>query len=542
MRKALIKKQFSQLAKAVTLNPKTGARRKKGGVIGMTALFVMCWFSLVMAFFGMTAATSVFFEIGLGWFFFATMFLAALVVGILFSVATVVSTVYNAKDNELLLSMPIRPKDILFARLFEVWVLTVIFVSMVAVPTLFRWFMNENPGVLGGIFSVLLFFCVTLLSVALSGLLGWAVALIASKMRKAKNFMTVFLTLLFLTVYYVFYFRVNKILQDIVAAGPAIAAKMEGSWNPIWHIGLAAKGNVVSFLYIAAICVLTFVALYLFLSKSFLKIATANKGSEKRVYREKAAKASNHKQALFRKELQHFLGSPAYMLNAGLGIVLMVAGAVLLVIKRNAIRAMLLELIPQLGDITPYIPAVLAIGVALIAGLNDITAPSISIEAHNLWISKSMPITAREFFDAKITLHRVLTVIPALLVACAAWYVFGAPEGVYGGFGAKDFMMMVAFTVVYVEFQATAGIVSNLLIPNMTWTNETVAVKQGLSVLIIIFGSMILVGLLGLAFWLLRNVLTPDEFLTAAIVVLLFLTLMLRRWLYKGGAKRYELL
>ena len=56
MRKALIRKQLLQTIRAVTGNPKTGKRRKTGGIILMAFLFVMVWVSMVMAFFGMTEA------------------------------------------------------------------------------------------------------------------------------------------------------------------------------------------------------------------------------------------------------------------------------------------------------------------------------------------------------------------------------------------------------------------------------------------------------------------------------------------------------
>ncbi len=542
MRKALIHKQILQTLRSVTGNPKTGQRRKTGGIIGMAFLFVMVWFSLIMAFFGVTAAFSAFFDMGLGWFFFASMTLVTLAAGVLMTVFTVVTTVYQARDNELLLSLPIKPKDILFARLFQVWMLAMLFMTMTAVPTLVRWFINAKAGALGNLFAVLIMLLIPLLSVALASLIGWGVAWISSKVTRAKNFTTVFLTILFLVVYYVFYFRINTILRDVVANGPELAEKLSGSWNPLYRAGLAAYGDVPSFLLIAAICVGGFAVCYWLLSRNFAKIVTTKKGSEKRVYREKASQQTSRKNALYRKEMKHFLGSPAYMLNGGMGILFMIAGAVLLLIYRETIRGLVVSLdaqFPQIG-IAKFLPLAGAILIAFMSAANDITAPAISIEAHTLWLSKSMPITAREFLDAKLKLHRVLTFVPAILLSIAFFAVFAGGGNGLPGIDPKDFLLMIAFVLLFTEFMAELGLAANLLMPNLTWTNETVAVKQSYSALIAIFGGWIFVGLFGLAFWLLRTTLGPLEFLMAAIVFLTVLVILIRRWLYTRGAERLE--
>ena len=542
MRKALIRKQLLQTVRAVTGNPKTGKRRKTGGIILMAFLFVMVWFSMIMAFFGMTEAFAAFFDMGLGWFFFASMALVTLAAGVLMTIFTVISTVYQAKDNELLLSLPIRPKDILFARLFQVWMLAMLFMTMTAVPTLVRWFMRANAGALGNLFAVLIMLLIPLLSVSLASLVGWIVAWISSKLTKAKNFMTVFLTVLFLAAYYVFYFRINTILRDIVAQGPALAEKLSGSWNPLYRVGQAAYGDVLSFLLIAAICVGAFVICYALLSRNFAKIVTTKKSAEKRVYREKAAQQSSRRNALYRKEMKHFLGSPAYMLNGGMGILFMAAAAVLLLIYQETARSAVLTLdaqFPGIG-IAKFLPLAGALLIAFMAAANDITAPAISIEAHTLWLSKSMPITAREFLEAKLQLHRVLTYVPTILVAIVFFIVFAGGGNGLPGLDPKDFVLMLAFALLFAEFMGTFGLAANLLMPNMTWTNETVAVKQSYSALIALFGGWIFTGLLGLAFWLLRDTLGPVEFLMAGIVFLAVLVILIRRWLYTRGAKRYE--
>ena len=67
------------------------------------------------------------------------------------------------------------------------------------------------------------------------------------------------------------------------------------------------------------------------IARSFLKIATAT-GSVKKVrFEHRAVRAQSVQRALFGKELRRFTASPNYMLNCGLGILMLpVAGIVLL--------------------------------------------------------------------------------------------------------------------------------------------------------------------------------------------------------------------
>lgn len=530
MRKILLKRQMLQVAKTVTVNAKNGARRSTGGMVGMIALFGLCWVSLGFAFFGMTEGLSVLFDVGLGWYVFVLSVLVTLFLGVLGSVFTSMTTIFNARDNELLLSMPIEPKDILFARIFEVWLLCILFQSMAAIPAVIQWFRYGKPNALGGVFSVLIFLLISLLATSLACLVGWIVAMIAAKVKK-KNFMTVFFTVVFLTVYYVFYFRIQKILQKIVNESLTNQEAMLRSKNPLFLIGKAAQGDVLGFVIIAVICVLSFVILYRVLSANFLKLATTNRGTAKVEYKEKTAKMTNVRDALLRKELEHFKGSAAYMLNGGLGILVMLAGAVVLVIKKKAILAGLSTVLED-PAFTPFIPLAGAVVVCLAASMNDITAAGISIEAHTLWISKSLPITAYQFYEAKIRMHRLLTLIPAIVLLLAVFFTLEM--------SFPDFVMMAALVVIFIEFLATFGMVINILMPNMTWTNETAAVKQGIAVLVALFGGMIFAALIGLCGWLLHDKMEPSSMMSLFIAIFVIATVLLRKWLRTAGAKRYD--
>ena len=141
MTRILIKKQLREVAYFYIRDRKTGKRQSKGKTIGFIFLWILVFGSLGAAAFGLCDLFgSVFFDIGLDWFFFALMGLVAICVGVFGSVFSTYATLYKAKDNEALLSLPIDTKKILIARLTTTYLLGCIFSALFYIPTLIYYY------------------------------------------------------------------------------------------------------------------------------------------------------------------------------------------------------------------------------------------------------------------------------------------------------------------------------------------------------------------------------------------------------------------
>lgn len=71
-----------------------------------------------------------------------------------------------------------------------------------------------------------------------------------------------------------------------------------------------------------------------------LKLVTSSGKTAKTVYKEKMVKQQGTDRALLRREINHFLSSPSYMLNCSLGALFMIAVAVFSLIKANGLSAL----------------------------------------------------------------------------------------------------------------------------------------------------------------------------------------------------------
>ena len=176
MLKSLLKKQLMEVNTWLLQNKKTGKRRSNINITMLIVAYTVLFLCLGMIFFGtgyMLCEPLVF--AGLGWLYFSIMGLMAVMLGVFGSVFNTYATLYKAKDNELLLSMPIPPSRILAARLFGVWMWSLIYEAIVFVPALIVYWliMNWNGGLTltAVLFGILLFVLLSVFILTLSCIL-----------------------------------------------------------------------------------------------------------------------------------------------------------------------------------------------------------------------------------------------------------------------------------------------------------------------------------------------------------------------------------
>ena len=484
MLKALLKKQFLELHTFYFIDKKTGKKRSKGGIVGFVILFAFIFLSLAVAFAGMEflfAASLL--PSGLDWLYFSTIGILAIFFGTFGSVFNTYAGLYHAKDNELLLSMPITPSKILLVRMIGVYLMSLLYSAIVFVPGVIVYWIVKTPTFTTVLFPVLLVFIIALFVHVLTSALGWVVALIASKLKN-KAFVTVILSLALLAVYYVCYFKMNSILTYIVDHAENLGVVIRGYLFPIYHLGLAASGNALSMLIFSLIVGALFALTYFILSKSFVKIVTAKRGEEKKEYKEGKTKASGVGASLLGKELKRFTASPTYMLNCGLGLIIMIAASVFAVIKADAVRDMISQLDNSIPALSAFIPVAAAAAIMLVSSMNAISAPSVSLEGNTLWILQSLPVEAKKVMQAKQRLHIILNALPVFFSAVVLGIVIKA-----------DVPTVVSITLLSFAFtclSASFGLMLGIKKPTLEWTNETIPIKQSVPVTIALFGGWLL--------------------------------------------------
>lgn len=524
MTKALFKKQMMEVFSWLYKDRKSGKLRSAKGIAVYIILYLVLFGFLGSVFyFAADTLCQPLVKAEMGWLYWCIMGLISIFLGVFGSVFNTYSSLYQAKDNDLLLSLPLPPSRILAVRLFGVYAMGLMYELIVMVPTVIAWFLKAPFSVVGAVCVILIPFVLSVFVLVLSAVLGWVVALIAGRL-KHKNIITVFISLAFIAAYYYVYGKAYSILQMLLQNAEAVGEKMKSALYPLYQMGLAAEGNFLSMLIFTSIIGVLFLIVYLVLSRSFLKLATANRGTVKAKYKEGKQKVKSVDGALLQKELRRFLSSANYMLNCGLGIIFMPIAAVLLVWKAGPVQEFV-----SVPFIQKYIPLLALGAICLIATMNDMTAPSISLEGKNLWLVQSFPVSSKQVLTAKLKFHLLLTLIPAIpLIAVVEWLI--KPTPIFA-------VLIPVNTALFVSLMAGLGLAINLKMPNLNWTSEIVPIKQSMSVMIALFGGWAIVVAFAVLYVVLESVFNPWAYLVLVCGLLLVSNLILLRWIFTKGAK-----
>ncbi len=529
MLKLLVKKQLFEIFRSYFYDAKKNKARTKGATIGYIVMFVLLMVCLLGTMFGVLSNTMCgpLAEMGMDWLYFVIMGMMAVFLGAFGSVFNTYSGLYLAKDNDLLLSMPIPVRVIMTSRLLSVYLMGLMYSGVVILPAiLVYWFtVPVTAGrILGG---VVLLVDISLFVLTLSCALGWVVAKISLKLKR-KSFITVIVSLVFFGLYYFVCFRSQAMITDLLLNAENVGNKLKGIY-PLYLFGRVGCGDGVAMLIVSAVVIALLALVWYLIARSFLHIATASGNTAKTVYHEKAVKPVSADAALLRKELGRFSASPLYMLNCGLGTVFLVVLAALALIKGREVFLMMNALFAG-GE--GFVTVLAALCLCLLAGSNDISTPSVSLEGKSLWIAQSLPIDPWQALRAKLRMHLLITELPLVVCAVCVAAVSGA--------ALPEIVMMLVTPMVYVVLSAAFGLFMGLKRPNLNWTSEVAPIKQGLAVFLSMFGGWLVAVVLGFLYYALMARVGAVAFLLAVTALFAVLALVLVRWLKTSGAKIYQ--
>lgn len=470
-------------------------------------------------------------------FYFAAAGALTVLLCVFGSVFATQSELYNAKDNELLLAMPVSPRLILISRMLMLGIINYGLSLVVMLPALIVYLLSGTASIPGIVLFCVFFLILPLLSLAVSCLLGWLFALISSHMRH-KNLVTLVLSVSFLLLYIVGMSTFSTMMENVdpesLNIAPFVSAVTPYLLVFNW-MGEAMCGNILSAVLFLLFCALVCGGVMFFLSKSYIRIVTTNRGGVRVTYREKKSAQSSPMWALIKKELRRFTSSAAYMMNEGLGLVFAPIMAGVLLFKREDMLVLFEMGGTQLAEFTfllDLLPVLIGAALCFLSSMVIISAPSVSLEGKHVWIAQSMPIAPEMPLFAKVYTH-VLITTPFFFLASLLATVAIRPDFLSGvGLFLLPFFCNV--------FCAYLGVTFNILFPRLDWINETAAVKQGAAVVLTMFGMMLValilaIGMVALFLFGLPAFLVM--FLFSAF--LLAASLGLRAFLVRGGARRF---
>lgn len=523
----LLKKQLAEMYKSYFYDAKKGTLRSKGAVFLRFAGFALLIIGICGGIFGYLSymLCEPLCALGLGWMYFVIMGLISIALGSFGSVFNTFAGLYLAKDNDLLLSMPIPVSAIMASRLLGVYLMGLMYSGMVSLGAVIVYLIVFGfcfGALVGGLFFV---FFISIVVLILSCLLGWVVAKISVKLKN-KSLISVIVSLVALGLYYFFYFKVQKLLPELIYNASMYGQQVKAHAFFLYGFGRMAEGSWLAILVCMAVAGVAFALTWLILERSFVPVVTGGSGSGIGGFRsagfraggaasagrgtgvksqsvaERAAgegsfdgrgraavlagvKPKSVRGALLAREFARFKSSASYMLNCGLGTLVLVLLAGAMLVKSGYVKQVLEEMqVP--GDALMVLGAC---AICLVAATNDMATPSVSLEGSRLWIVQSLPVRAWDVLRAKLGVQILLTAPFAALCVVALSFALGL--------SVVEFFVALAFVEGFVFFMALLDLLLGLKLPNLSWTNELTPIKQSLAVFLALFGGWACIGAVG---------------------------------------------
>ncbi|MBO4887157.1 MAG: hypothetical protein J5589_02430 [Firmicutes bacterium] len=526
MLKFLIKKQLLEVFRGYFYDAKKNRMRSKVQVALWIVFFIVLMVGMMGGLFtamalslceGLNAA-------GVGWLYYTLMGFVAIVLGAFGSVFSTYSSLYLAKDNDLLLSLPIPVRTIIISRLITVFLMGAMYSAVATIPAVIVDWIITRAGVvriLGGLIWLLI---ITVIVMLLSVTLGWVVARISLKLKN-KSIVTTLIAIAFIGLYYYVYFQAIDLIRDLLANAASYGGRIKGAAYGIYLFGRTGEGDFTAIAIFLAVTAVLCVLIWRLLSRSFLKIATTKASAPRVRYQEKTHRARGPLAALVLKELGRFTSSSNYMLNCGLGVLLIPASGIFLLVKGGEIC----EVLDLVFTARPDTSALLILTmVFMLSIMIDNAAPAVSLEGKSIWIPQSLPVSPGTVLRAKMVSQLILSAPLMLFAAICGAVILKTSVAVR--------ILLVLMTLAFSVFSALFNTVIGTKLPVLTWTSELVPIKQTAAVAIALFGgwfaSILPVGL----YLLIGYQLGAALYLAIWTVLLCGIDLLLLRWMDSKGA------
>jgi ABC-2 type transport system permease protein len=274
-------------------------------------------------------------------------------------------------------------------------------------------------------------------------------------------------------------------MGELIQAGIALAEAFSRWIPPLYLLGTAIQyRSITAFLQYILWMVLPLAIVFGVLSLFFRKLMTKKEATIRVAYKGKVEKRKPLYMALVEREVRRLMSLPMVVLNTCLGAIAAVFLAGVIIVRRD----LFLTLLAEFGEIIDptMMHAAASVMLMFLTMANSLSASSLSLEGQQLWNLKSLPIRSKDILLSKALYAFTLAYAPTLLVVAVYMVSFSVPLKML-----PLFLLLPASAAV---FSSLLGVWLNVAFPKLEWSNETVAVKQGMSVFLHMMVSLALMA------------------------------------------------
>ncbi len=445
------------------------------------------------------------------------------------------TTIYKAggilfafRDYDLLMSLPLRSKTVVLSRICILYSMNILFTLVVMVPAGVVYAVMASPPLWYYLFFVLTLFLLPVVPVLVATVIGTLVTAATARFRH-KNALTLVFTMAVMVAVVFGSMNMGAAMENIADFGSALM-KIVDRVYPLTGVYTRAvcQGDLLSFALFVGISLVAMAVYVWVVGRKFGVLHSMLTGVGARSnYKLTRLKQGSPGAALCKKEIRRYFSSPVYVLNTGIGLVLMTVFSIAVTFLGADQLEEILD-VPMLGSL---VGSVAPLFISLFVTMTYTTACSISLEGKNFWLLRSLPIATRTVLWSKIALN-LLLILPVVALNTVILAI---------GLRADALQTALLFftPAAYALFISVIGQLLNLLFPNFGWTNETAVIKQSAPAFLTMLAGFLGIAAVGFSLFAFRQFGLPVV-LAIATLALFVLTVGLIAVLHTWGVRKFE--
>jgi len=446
------------------------------------------------------------------------------------------SYIFRTKDYDLLMSLPIKQKDIVISKLLSLYIYNFIFVFSIMGAIYIPYAVIAGFDIIMFILYVISMFFVPLIPIGISSFIAFGFGYVPLP-QKVKNISSTILYIILFIIFTMFY---TTILESSESELLNQIGKMADIFKKLYFMsetifnGFYEK-NILSFILFISISVIVVIMFVFIVSKLFKNFNNhTNRSKVKSNYsiNKEEYKSNSEVKALFIKELRNYINIPSYIMNTIVGPILSVAATFTL---STQLLEGLQGLLPEdsgISNIPNFAIGFLGVIIIFFISMTSTSSSSISLEGKNFWILKSAPIKTKSVFISKILLN-VLILTPFIIAdIIIAYFLLECDLVISILVLLMDLLFVISFSVF--------GLYINILLPKFEFDSPLKVVKQSGAVFVSMIVSFVISFLMIIIYIIFNSMFNPTIGIIAGLVIGLISCILSIVLLCTHGKKKYN--
>ncbi len=449
------------------------------------------------------------------------------------------SLIFNCKDDQLLLSLPIKRRTVLFVRIFKFYVFELMFNSVFLLPIIIayiRW--AESIDWTFFLTNIVMLLMLPIIPIVISCAIGAIISGLSSRF-KHKNIAQIVISMLFFLGLFYLSFNMNSFYEYIIKNATSVNDLITKIYYPAGiYATLITNFNIVDLLIFILVNIGLFTIGVLVLSKFYFKINSRLKKvttTKKTSVNSLTIKRSSITKSLIKKELNTFFQTPVFIVNSGFGLVLFILGVVMISIKFDSLLVGLTDpngMNMSKDLIMNNLSLVILILITVTAFMTSITNSVISLEGRSINILKSLPVKVKTILMSKVYSSLIITT-PVFIIGTIVLIIRFKISII-------ESILLLILSVLIPLVSHFIGIIINLKYPKLDAENSTEVVKQSMSSFVSVMIGMILLIMSVIIIFNVAGTISSTLLLTLVTATYILINALLYLHLTHKGVKEFN--